>query len=73
MGATNRPQQLDSALMRPGRFDVQIGINRPDFMGRKEIFELYLGKIIHRGLDIESLARSTIGFTGADISNMVGL
>ncbi|XP_033208293.1 ATP-dependent zinc metalloprotease YME1L isoform X2 [Belonocnema kinseyi] len=71
LGATNRPKQLDPALLRPGRFDVQIDINRPDFMGRKDIFNLYLTKIIHRDLDVEKLSKATIGFTGADISNMV--
>ncbi|XP_043470729.1 ATP-dependent zinc metalloprotease YME1L isoform X2 [Leptopilina heterotoma] len=71
LGATNRPNQLDSALLRPGRFDVQIHIDKPNFSGRNEILRLYLSKIIHSEVDLTTLVKSTIGFTGADISNLV--
>ncbi|XP_051176715.1 ATP-dependent zinc metalloprotease YME1L isoform X2 [Leptopilina boulardi] len=71
LGATNRPTQLDPALLRPGRFDVQIHIDKPNFQGRNEILRLYLSKIIHSDVDLNKLVKSTIGFTGADISNMV--
>ncbi len=71
MAATNRPDVLDSALLRPGRFDRQIGIDRPDLKGRKAIFKVHL-KNIKYGLDInaESLAEMTPGFAGADIANI---
>lgn len=71
LGATNRPKQLDPALMRPGRFDVRIHIDTPDFSGRTEILRLYLSKIIHSQVDMNTLVKTTLGFTGADISNMV--
>jgi len=71
MAATNRPDVLDSALMRPGRFDRQIGIDRPDLKGRTEIFEVHL-KPIKSGPDINAaaLAEQTPGFAGADIANV---
>ncbi|XP_053981635.1 ATP-dependent zinc metalloprotease YME1L-like isoform X1 [Hylaeus volcanicus] len=71
LGATNRRDDLDNALMRPGRFDVEIYVNIPDFIGRKEILDLYLSRILTRDVDIDYLARCTVGFTGADIENMV--
>ncbi|KAK2579787.1 hypothetical protein KPH14_012180 [Odynerus spinipes] len=71
LGATNRRDDLDKALLRPGRFDVEINVQVPDFNGRKEILELYLGRIMARDIDIDYLARGTTGFTGADIENMV--
>lgn len=73
LGATNRREDLDKALLRPGRFDVEVHVNLPDSSGRKEIFELYLKKIQCRNIDVDVLARGTIGFTGADIENMVNL
>ena len=71
MAATNRPDVLDSALLRPGRFDRQIGIDRPDLKGREAIFKVHL-KTIKYGKDInaESLAEMTPGFAGADIANI---
>jgi len=71
MAATNRPDVLDTALMRPGRFDRQIGIDRPDLKGRTEIFRVHL-KPIKAGPDInaEILAEQTPGFAGADIANV---
>ncbi|CAF3429468.1 unnamed protein product [Rotaria socialis] len=72
LAATNRRDYLDSALLRPGRFDCEIHIAPPDVRGRKEIFELYLSKTIHdKTIDTEYLAKGTTGFTGADIENMV--
>jgi len=71
MAATNRPDVLDTALMRPGRFDRQIGIDRPDLKGRTEIFRVHL-KPIKAGPDINAkvLAEQTPGFAGADIANV---
>lgn len=72
LGATNRRDDLDKALLRPGRFDVEINVSVPDLNGRKEILELYLGKVkLANDLDVEVLARGTTGFTGADLENMV--
>lgn len=71
LGATNRREALDKALLRPGRFDVQIVVNYPDYAGRKEILDLYLRRILTRDTNVELLARNTVGFTGADIENMV--
>lgn len=71
MAATNRPDVLDSALLRPGRFDRQIGIDRPDLKGRKAIFEVHLKNIkIAEGIRSEQLAEMTSGFAGADIANI---
>jgi cell division protease FtsH len=71
MAATNRPDVLDSALLRPGRFDRQIGIDRPDLRGRAAIFKVHL-KTIKTANDIkpEALAEMTPGFAGADIANV---
>ena len=71
MAATNRPDVLDNALLRPGRFDRQIGIDRPDLKGRAQIFEVHL-KHIKIGPDINSnlLAEMTPGFAGAEIANV---
>lgn len=72
LGATNRRDDLDKALLRPGRFDVEINVTVPDLNGRKEILELYIGKIkLANDVDVEVLARGTTGFTGADLENMV--
>ncbi|XP_026828195.1 ATP-dependent zinc metalloprotease YME1 homolog isoform X2 [Ooceraea biroi] len=71
LGATNRRKDLDKALMRPGRFDVEIYVNKPDYLGRKEILDLYLSRILTHDIDTVYLARCTTGFTGADIENMV--
>ena len=71
MAATNRPDVLDGALLRPGRFDRQIGIDRPDLKGREQIFKVHL-KNIKLGSDVEAgkLASQTPGFVGADIMNV---
>lgn len=71
LGATNRRDDLDQALLRPGRFDVEVVVPTPDFTGRKEIFTHYLSKILSKDINIDQLARGTTGFTGADIENMV--
>lgn len=71
LGATNRAQDLDKALLRPGRFDTEVVVNVPDLAGRKEIFDLYLSRVLTREVDSGLLAKATIGFTGADIENMV--
>lgn len=71
IAATNTPETLDSALVRPGRFDKQVYVPLPDVAGRKQIFDLYLKKVSHNGIDSEVLARSTPGFSGADISQLV--
>lgn len=71
LGATNRRDDLDQALLRPGRFDVEVSVPTPDYTGRKEILGLYLSKVLSKGVDVELLARGTTGFTGADLENMV--
>lgn len=71
LAATNRPDVLDSALLRPGRFDRQITIDRPDMKGREAIFNVHLKGIkISETLDIHKLAEQTPGFAGADIANV---
>jgi AFG3 family protein len=71
LAATNRPDVLDAALLRPGRFDRQISIDRPDMVGREAIFKVHLGPIkISETLDIHKLAEQTPGFAGADIANV---
>jgi AFG3 family protein len=71
MGATNRPDVLDSALMRPGRFDRQIGIDRPDLKGREAIFKVHLQPIkTNSEIDAAKLAAQTPGFAGAEIANV---
>ena len=71
LAATNRPDVLDSALLRPGRFDRQITIDKPDMVGREAIFKVHLGPIkISTTLDIYKLAEQTPGFAGADIANV---
>ncbi|XP_015515862.1 ATP-dependent zinc metalloprotease YME1L [Neodiprion lecontei] len=71
LGATNRREDLDTALLRPGRFDVEVSVPTPDFTGRVEILDLYLGRILCHDINVEVLARGTTGFTGADLENMV--
>jgi len=72
IAATNRPDVLDPALLRPGRFDRQIGVDSPDLQGRKQILEVHAkGKPMADGVDLEVLARKTPGFTGADLANVL--
>lgn len=71
LAATNRPDVLDTALLRPGRFDRQISIDKPDVKGREEIFNVHLKPIkISEKLDVHKLAEQTPGFAGADIANV---
>jgi len=71
LGATNRQEDLDKALLRPGRFDVEVQVPIPDLAGRKDIFDLYLSKIkMSDDVEIDLLGRGTTGFTGADIKNV---
>ncbi len=71
MAATNRPDVLDSALLRPGRFDRQIGIDPPDLIGREQIFNVHLKNIkISKEVKAQTLAEMTPGFAGADIANV---
>jgi len=72
LGATNRSEDLDKALLRPGRFDTQVMVTVPDIKGRREILKLYLSKIKHdESVDLEKIAKMTVGFSGADLQNMV--
>jgi cell division protease FtsH len=72
IAATNRPDILDSALLRPGRFDRRIVVNMPDVKGREEILKVHIRKIpLAKDVDLKVLARSTPGFSGADLANMV--
>ena len=72
IAATNRPDILDPALLRPGRFDRQIVVDRPDLVGRKGILRVHIkGKPLSRDVEVDVLARRTPGFTGADLANMV--
>ncbi|MBM3313735.1 ATP-dependent metallopeptidase FtsH/Yme1/Tma family protein [candidate division WOR-3 bacterium] len=72
MAATNRPDTLDHALLRPGRFDRQIVVDRPDVKGREEILKVHVRRItIAPDVDLNVLARGTPGFSGADLANMV--
>jgi cell division protease FtsH len=72
MGATNRPETLDAALLRPGRFDRHVLVDRPDVAGREEIIEVHLENIkVDADVDVKALAAITSGFVGADLANMV--
>lgn len=72
LAATNRPDILDPALLRPGRFDRQIVVDKPDLKGRRDILDIHLkGKKISEGIDFDIIARRTPGFTGADLANLV--
>jgi cell division protease FtsH len=72
IAATNRPDILDPALLRPGRFDRQIGVDAPDLKGREKILSVHAkGKPMAKGVDLEVLARKTPGFTGADLANVL--
>ena len=72
LAATNRPDILDPALLRPGRFDRQIHVGRPDVRGREDILKVHAkGKCLDESVDLKVLARVTPGFTGADLSNLM--
>ena len=72
VAATNRPDVLDPALLRPGRFDRQVILDRPDMRGRTEILKVHTkGKPLDKGVDVEGVARQSPGFSGADLANLV--
>ncbi|MDG2990382.1 ATP-dependent zinc metalloprotease FtsH3 [Candidatus Synechococcus calcipolaris G9] len=72
IAATNRPDVLDSALLRPGRFDRQVVVDRPDYKGRLEILKVHArGKTLAKDVDLDKIARRSPGFTGADLSNLL--
>ncbi|TCD57725.1 cell division protein FtsH [Synechococcus sp. BS56D] len=72
VAATNRPDVLDAALMRPGRFDRQVVVDRPDYNGRLQILKVHArGKTLAKDVDLDKVARRTPGFTGADLSNLL--
>jgi cell division protease FtsH len=72
IAATNRPDVLDPALLRPGRFDRQVTVNLPDVKGREEILKVHAkGKIFAKGVQLENIAKRTVGFSGADLENLL--
>lgn len=72
VAATNRPDVLDPALLRPGRFDRQVVVNRPDLRGRSEILKVHTKKVpVAANVELEKIARGTPGFSGADLENLV--
>ncbi len=72
LAATNQPEVLDAALLRPGRFDRQVLVDRPDLSGRKTILEIYVKKVkLADGVNLDLIAQATSGFAGADLANMV--
>jgi cell division protease FtsH len=72
IAATNRPDVLDPALLRPGRFDRQVTVNLPDIKGREEILEVHAhGKTFSKGVKLSNVARRTVGFSGADLENLL--
>ncbi len=72
MAATNRVDILDPAILRPGRFDRQVAVGRPDVKGREEILQIYAkGKPLADDVDLEEISRTTAGFTGADLENLM--
>ncbi len=72
LAATNRPDVLDPALLRPGRFDRQIVMDLPDIKGRKQILNVHIKNIkVEKGIDLDKIARGTAGFSGADLANLI--
>ena len=72
MAATNRPDILDPALLRPGRFDRQITVGYPDIRGREEILKVHArNKPFEKEVDLAKVAQLTVGFTGADLANLL--
>ncbi len=72
LAATNQPEVLDAALLRPGRFDRQVLVDRPDLSGRKTILDIYTKKVkLSEKIDLDRIAQATSGFAGADLANMV--
>lgn len=74
LAATNFPESLDRALVRPGRFDTQVTVPLPDIRGRKQILDLYIKPVpVDESVDMELIARATPGFSGADLCNLVNV
>ncbi len=71
LAATNRPESLDKALLRPGRFDRRVQMELPDLEGRKAILEVHLKKVRHSDIDLDIVARATAGSSGAELANIV--
>ncbi len=72
LAATNRPEVLDPALLRPGRFDRQVLVDKPDFEGRKEILNVHIKNVVMgKDVDLVEVARMTAGLAGADLANIV--
>ena len=71
LAATNRPESLDKALLRPGRFDRRIQMELPDLEGRKAILTVHLGKVRHEDIDLDIVARATAGSSGAELANII--
>ncbi|MDR1976738.1 MAG: ATP-dependent zinc metalloprotease FtsH [Campylobacteraceae bacterium] len=72
LAATNRPEVLDAALLRPGRFDRQVVVDRPDFQGRVAILKVHIKDLkIAKDVDLEEIGRLTVGFAGADLANII--
>ena len=72
LAATNQPETLDAALLRPGRFDRQVLVDRPDLSGRRKILDIYAKKVkLAASIDIDRIAQATSGFAGADLANLV--
>jgi len=72
LAATNQPETLDAALLRPGRFDRQVLVDRPDLSGRRTILDIYAKKVkLAEGVDLDRIAQATAGFAGADLANLV--
>jgi cell division protease FtsH len=72
MAATNRPETLDPALLRPGRFDRHVLVDRPDVRGREEILKVHVKSVkLDESVDLKAVAAITSGFVGADLANLV--
>ncbi len=71
LAATNRPESLDKALLRPGRFDRRVQMELPDLEGRKSILQVHLKKVKHEAIDLDLIARATSGASGAELANIV--
>ena len=72
VAATNRPDVLDPALLRPGRFDRQVVVDLPDLRGREQILKVHARKVpLDKDVDLRAIARGTPGFSGADLANLI--
>ena len=73
IGATNLEKSLDPAILRAGRFDKKIQFSYPTYKGRKEIIKHYLSKVVSYGIDLDNISKRTIGFSPADLKNLVNI